>query len=111
MDGPANPPFRPSQARTAAWHAICERDFRTQNVAHGSDRLVKLKNRLVNFRVRDVHFPEPEKILAELYGRHLLQGWVTGTTDGGEGRQFAIVEIDGVEKPVFVPMDRILGPV
>jgi hypothetical protein len=76
---------------------------------HGNDRLVKLQSRLVNFRVCDVHFPEPEKILAELYADHLLQGWVTGITDDGESGQFAIIEIDGVEKPVFVPVDRILG--
>jgi hypothetical protein len=71
---------------------------------------VKLQNRLVNFRVRDVHFPDPAQVLAELYGRHLLQGWVTGTTDEGtEGGRYAIVEVAGLEKPVFVPIDRILG--
>jgi phosphoglycolate phosphatase-like HAD superfamily hydrolase len=73
-------------------------------------RLVKLQNRLVNFRVCDVHFPEPEKVLAELFGHHLLQGRVTGATvDSAGGGQFAIVEVDGIEKPVFVPIDRILG--
>jgi hypothetical protein len=82
------------------------------NAAHESGRLVKLEHRLVNFRVCDVHFPEPAKVLAELYGHHLLQGWVTGSTyDGASGGQFAIIEVDGIEKPVFVPVDRILGTV
>lgn len=72
--------------------------------------LVKLEKRLVNFRIRDVHFPEPEKVLAELYGRHVLQGWVTGITkDGSAQGDFAVVEVEGVEKPVFVPVARILG--
>lgn len=71
---------------------------------------MKLQNRLVNFRVCDVHFPEPEKVLAELFGNHLLQGRVTGATyDGAEGSQFAIIEVDGIEKPLFVPVDRIIG--
>lgn len=71
---------------------------------------MKLQNRLVNFRVRDVHFPAPEKILSELHGKDLLQGWVTGVSDDGTGRgRFAIVEIAGVDAPVFVPVDRILG--
>jgi hypothetical protein len=57
-----------------------------------------------------VHFPEPEKVLAELFGHHLLQGRVTGATvDSAGGGQFAIVEVDGIEKPIFVPIDRILG--
>jgi hypothetical protein len=74
--------------------------------------LVKLQNRLVKFRIRDVHFPPPEKILAELYGKDLLQGWVTGVSDDGTGHgQFAIVEIAGLDAPVFVPIDRILGVV
>lgn len=71
---------------------------------------MKLQNQLVNFRVCDVHFPEPEKVLAELFGHHLLQGRVTGATvDSAGGGQFAIVEVDGIEKPIFVPIDRILG--
>jgi hypothetical protein len=71
---------------------------------------VKLQHRLVNFRVRDVHYPDPNQILAELYGRHLLQGWVTGITDDGtDNGRYAIVEVAGLEKPVFVPIDRILG--
>ena len=81
-------------------------------VADESDPFVKLQNQLVNFRVRDVHFPEPEKILVQLYGNHLLQGWVTGVTDDGGGSgEFAIVEIEGLDKPAFVAVERILGVV
>jgi hypothetical protein len=92
------------------WLAYGDCRINSPAVAHENDYRVKLQNRLVNFRVADVHFPEPEKVLAELYGRHLLQGRVTGVTnDGVEGGRFAIVEVDGIEKPVFVPIDRILG--
>src|SRR5215813_6664172 len=89
--------FPPHCPPSKNWHGACEITTDTQNVAHESDRLVKLQNRLVNFRVRDVHFPEPEKILHELYGRHVLQGWVTGITRDNEAGEFAIIEIDGVE--------------
>jgi hypothetical protein len=83
----------------------------SRNAAHEDGRLVKLEHRLVNFRVCDVHFPEPAKVLAELYGHNLLQGWVTGSTYDDGGGEFAIIEVDGIEKPVFVPVDRILGTV
>lgn len=95
------------------WHAACEAKpkINSWNIQHESDRLVKLQNRLVNFRVCDVHFPEPERLLVELFGQHLLQGRVTGATCDSAGGEFAIVEIEGVDKPVFVPLDHILGVV
>ena len=72
---------------------------------------MELQNRLINFRICDVHFPEPEKLLVELFGQHLLQGRVTGATSDSAGGEFAIVEIDGIDRPVFVPVGHILGVV
>jgi hypothetical protein len=78
--------------------------------SHESDHFVKLQNRLVNFRIRDVHSPDLDKILAELYGRQLLEGWVTGiVNDGTDEERYAIIEVAGLENPIFVLVDRILG--
>ncbi len=69
-----------------------------------------LRHRLVHFRVGDVFIPEPQSVLAELYGEDLLQGRVLDLSDSGARREaFAVVRVDGVTRPVVVPVDRILG--
>lgn len=68
-----------------------------------------IKNRLVNFKVRDVYMPDPEEILKQLYENDILQGRVLDVTDSGSSKQaFAVVEIEGVSEHVIVPMERIL---
>ena len=69
-----------------------------------------IRNRLVNFKVRDVYIPDAREILVELYGNDILQGRVLDLTDSGTAKQaFAVVEVEGVSKHVIVPMERILG--
>ena len=69
-----------------------------------------IRNRLVNFKVRDVYIPDAREILVELYGNDILQGRVLDLTDSGTAKQaFAVVEVEGVSKNVIVPMERILG--
>lgn len=60
--------------------------------------------------IRDVYVPDPDAVLSELYGRHLLQGRVIEVS-GGEGKReaFAVVSVEGLKQPVIVPLDRILG--
>lgn len=70
---------------------------------------MELLNRWVHFKVRDVHIPEAEKVLIELYGDHLLQGQVMDISDGGKQGKFAVVKVDGVSAPVIIALDRILG--
>jgi len=69
-----------------------------------------LRNRWVHFKVRDVYFPDPEKVLTDLYGNNLLQGKVVDVSDSGPAQSpFAVVAVEGLENPVVVPVDRILG--
>lgn len=69
-----------------------------------------IRNRLVNFKVRDVYIPDAREILVELYGNDILQGRVLDLTDSGTAKQaFVVVEVEGVSRHVIVPMERILG--
>jgi hypothetical protein len=70
---------------------------------------VELRNRWVHFKVCDVHIPNVEKVLIELYGDHLLQGQVMDITEGGKQGKFAVVKVDGISAPVIISLDRILG--
>lgn len=69
-----------------------------------------LRNQQVRFYIKDVYVPEPGQILAELHGQDLLQGRVIDLSDRGAERSvFAVVEVEGLSKPVVVPTARILG--
>jgi hypothetical protein len=67
---------------------------------------VELQNRLAFFRIRDVHIPEPEEVLDELYGAHLLQGRIVELCSVEE-EVFAVVRVEGVSRPLIVAVDRI----
>jgi hypothetical protein len=69
---------------------------------------VELRNRWVHFKVRDVHVPDPVKVLIELYGDHILQGCVKEITESG-GRPYAVVEVEGISSPMVVGIDDFLG--
>ena len=69
-----------------------------------------IRNRLVNFKVRDVYIPDAREILVELYGNDILQGRVLDLSDSGTAKDaFAVVEVEGVSHHVVVPVERILG--
>ena len=69
-----------------------------------------IRNRLVNFKVRDVYIPDAREILVELYGNDILQGRVLDLSDSGSAKDaFAVVEVEGVSHHVVVPVERILG--
>lgn len=69
-------------------------------------------NRLVNFKLRDVHLPDPREISLELHANDILQGRVLDLTDSGITQHaYAVVEIEGVAGHVIVPMERIIGVV
>jgi hypothetical protein len=70
---------------------------------------VELRNRWVHFKVSDVHIPNAEQVLRELYGDHLLQGQVMDISEGGKQGKFAVVKVDGISVPVIISLDRILG--
>ena len=70
------------------------------------------QNRLVHFRIRDVYYPEPQQVLADLHGDDLLQGRVIDVTDN-QGREgaYAVIQVDGLDKPLIVSIARIRGAV
>jgi predicted ester cyclase len=70
---------------------------------------VELRNRWVHFKVSDVHIPDADKVLFELYGDHLLQGQVMDISEAGKQGRFAVVKVDGLSTPVIISLDRILG--
>ena len=71
-----------------------------------------MRNRWVNFKIKDVYVPEPGQILLELHGDDLLQGKIIDSSDSGfQKNAFAVVEVEGLDQPVVVPMDRIKGSV
>jgi hypothetical protein len=69
-----------------------------------------LRNRWVHFKVRDVYFPDVEKVLCDLYGDNVLQGKVVDLSEGSapDGR-FAVISIEGLDQQLVVPIHRILG--
>jgi hypothetical protein len=62
----------------------------------------------VHFRVRDAYIPNPQDILMKLYGDYIVQGRVIDTSESNAG-PFAVVEIEGLDEPVIVSFDHILG--
>ena len=69
-----------------------------------------MRNRWVHFKIGDVYFPEPAKILGELHGDDLLQGKVLDVSDGGRDEAaFVVVEVEGLTEPVIVPVGRLKG--
>ena len=69
-----------------------------------------IKNRLVNFNVRDVYIPDPREMLMDLYGNIVLQGKVVDLTDSGINKNmYAVVEVEGVDYHVIVPVEYIVG--
>lgn len=71
---------------------------------------MELRHRWVTFKVSDVYIPPPEMLLRELHGNDRLEGRVIDLSDSGiEKDTFAIVEVDGLKRPVIVPVARILG--
>lgn len=72
----------------------------------------QLRNRLVHFKIRDIYIPNPEEILHTMHGNDLLQGNVIELSDGSHVNEgFAIVQVGGLDQPMIVPIDRILGVV
>ena len=74
--------------------------------------MLDIKNRLVNFKMRDVYMPDPRDVSLELHAHDILQGRVLDLTDSGVTRRaFVVVEIEGMAAHVIVPMERIIGVV
>jgi hypothetical protein len=71
-----------------------------------------LRGRIIQFRVRDIHLPEPVAVLEELHGGDILEGKVVDVSDSGrEGDAFVVIEVDGLNQPCVLAVERILRAV
>lgn len=71
---------------------------------------MNLKNRWVHFKIRDVYIPDPRELSVALHGDDLLQGKVIDLSDNGmQELAYAVIEVEGIDQPVIVPVKRILG--
>jgi hypothetical protein len=71
--------------------------------------MMLLKDQKVQFKIRDVYHPDPQKVLIDLHGDDLLTGKVIDLSDSGIQKDvFVVVEVEGVEEPLIVPIERIL---
>jgi hypothetical protein len=69
-----------------------------------------VRNSWVNFRICDAYVPEPVQILTELYGKDQLQGKVIDVSNAGSPEEaFAVVEVEGLSRPVVVAVRHIKG--
>jgi hypothetical protein len=69
-----------------------------------------LKNQRVQFKICDVYHPDPAHVLSKLHGEDLLAGKVIDVSDSGMQKEaFAVVEVDGIEEPIVVPVERIFS--
>ena len=59
----------------------------------------------VQFQIDDAYVPEPAQILMELHGKDALFGKIIDVSDAeSQDRAFAVVEVDGLSRPIVVAM-------
>ena len=69
-----------------------------------------LRNQHVHFKISDIYIPDPHLLLWQLHGDDLLHGKVIDLSDSGSQQEaFAVVEVEGIEQPMIVPVDCLLG--
>jgi hypothetical protein len=67
-------------------------------------------NQRVHFKIRDVYYPDPIKILTDLHGDDLLTGKILDLSDSGMQKDvFAVIEVEAIQDLLVVPIERILG--
>ena len=69
-----------------------------------------LKNRIVDFKICDIFYPDYQQVLFGLHGNDVLRGRVIDLSEGaGLEGSFAEIEVAELEQRVVLPIDRILG--
>jgi hypothetical protein len=72
--------------------------------------IMDLRDRWVHFRIRDVYHPDPAQVLIELHGNDVLLGKVIDLSDSGlQAAAFVVVEVEGLEQALILPVERLLG--
>ena len=69
-----------------------------------------LLNQHVHFKISDIYIPDPRLLIWQLHGDDLLQGKVIDLSDSGSQQAaFAVIKVKGMEQPMIVPVDCLLG--
>jgi hypothetical protein len=67
-------------------------------------------NQQVHFKIRDVYHPDPIQVLLALHANDVLIGKVIDLSDSGMQKDtYVVVEVEGIEEQLIVPVERILG--
>jgi hypothetical protein len=67
-----------------------------------------VRDRWVHFRIADVEYPEFATVLRELHSEDWLRGKVLEVSDSGhEACAFVVVEVEGLARPLVVPVARV----
>jgi hypothetical protein len=67
-----------------------------------------LQERVVRFRLRDVHVPSAEELLDELFGDLVLAGKVVVQSSNGSEEPCVAVQLEGSQKLVVISTARLL---
>ena len=69
-----------------------------------------IRGKRARFKALDIHLPDPIDVLIELYGDDVVQGEVMDLSDSGMQKEvFALIRVEGMQKMVIVPVDRIIS--
>lgn len=68
---------------------------------------MELVKRQVQFRIRDIYYPDPREVVNRLFGDSVMEGQVMDVTDNDTGKCYAIVQVAGLEDTVLIAVDRI----
>jgi hypothetical protein len=69
-----------------------------------------IKGKRAKFKTLDIHLPNPIDVLIELHGDDVVQGEIIGLSDSGTQKDvYALIRVEGVQKMVIVPVDRIIS--
>jgi hypothetical protein len=71
-------------------------------------RRMDLREQMVQFKIRDVYYPDPTQVLVALYSDDLLMGKIVALSDRGMQKDaFVAVEVEGIEELMIVPVERL----
>ncbi|HUW33895.1 MAG TPA: hypothetical protein VM223_19990 [Planctomycetota bacterium] len=60
------------------------------------------------FRLRDIFFPESDDVIRRTTAELKVRGRVIDFSDSGSSKnEFAIVQIEGIDGPVVVPVEKL----
>lgn len=65
----------------------------------------------MRFRIRDIYVPDPEELLLNIHGDHIVEGDVVDFSEGNvPGEYFALVEAVELNQRVLVPVKCLAEP-